>query len=92
MNKITHLGGIAALTIGVPLAAQPFFAQAEPTIEQCHFDGTDWVYQDDTLCRGTGEDPTEDSYGRPSCADHRTAIQQGNGRVQCVTVYTVKEV
>lgn len=59
-------------------------------VEGCHFDGMDWVYQDNTLCRGTGEDPTTDSYGRPSCADHRTAIQQPNGRVNCVTVYQVK--
>lgn len=59
-------------------------------IEGCHFDGADWVYDDQSLCRGTGEDPTTDSYGRPSCADHRTAIQQADGRVTCVTVYEVK--
>jgi hypothetical protein len=56
------------------------------TIEGCHWNRVSdaWVYDDDTLCRGTGEDPTVDSQGLPACANHRLAVLGADGRVTCI--------
>lgn len=55
-------------------------------IEQCHYDNVvgQWVYDDGSLCRGTGEDPTVDSQGKPACADGRLPVLEPSGRVMCV--------
>ena len=64
--------GAASFVLVAPIA------RADAPIEGCHWDATGrdlagdagaWRYPDGTLCRGTGEDPTVDSHGRPVCAD-----------------------
>lgn len=54
-------------------------------IEGCHWsnDQDGWVYGDDTYCRGTGEDPTTDSLGRPACASGIPAVMKSD-RVTCI--------
>ncbi len=76
---------LAALAVCATLALAPT-ARADQVIEQCHWDQgvSQWVYDAGSLCRGTGEFPTHDGYGRPVCANGRMAVLEPSGRVMCV--------
>lgn len=87
MRKLLHVAAIAATIVAAPFVAEATVAQADPgpqVIEGCHWsnDQDGWVYGDDTYCRGTGEDPTTDSLGRPACASGIPAVMKGD-RVMC---------
>lgn len=76
-NKTGILATIAILTTAATAIWIAPAATADPqTIEGCHWSDTqqNWIYQDDALCRGTGEDPTTDSSGNPACANQLTPI------------------
>jgi hypothetical protein len=72
---------ITALLIAAIVSAPAPHVQ---TIEGCHWNDSSWVYDDGSLCRGTGEDPTVGSDGLPACADGRLAVPQGD-RVMCIS-------
>lgn len=58
-------------------------------IEGCHWDESrqNWVYQDNGMCRGTGEDPTADAAGNPACSKGVPVSSFRFG----TTTYTCKE-
>ena len=93
----TVRGMVRAALLGAVLASSAVYggatllgvahADSPQVIEGCHWNGsTDWVYSDNTLCRGTGEDPTHDGYGRPACADGLMWVPLANGHAVCTSV------
>jgi hypothetical protein len=78
----------AAVVTGLLVAGSSCSApHAEAATEGCTWSDShgEWVYADGSACRGTGEEPATNMFGKPACADLWEAIPGTQpGTIMCV--------